>query len=125
MGLWTRKFRVAVAGALWAFRDQNSFHVHGVVTAMVLAVATWLRVPLISWALLVLAIGLVLTAELLNSAVELLVRVLHPARDPRIGRALDVAAGGVLVASITAAVLGLLVLGPPLWDALQPAATGR
>jgi len=113
---WLRKFGVAVTGAFWAFRDQNSFHVHGLVAAGVLVVAAWLRLPAISWALLVFAIGLVVTAELLNSALEILVGVLHPQRDARIGLALDVAAGGVLVASITAAVVGVLVLGPPLWD---------
>jgi len=61
------------------------------------------------WCALILSIGGVLTAELFNTAIEELIRVLHPDADPRIGRVLDIAAAAVLVASITAAIVGLVV----------------
>ncbi|WP_236621154.1 diacylglycerol kinase [Rhodopirellula sallentina] len=114
------KFRVAFAGLFWAFRDQNSFYVHFAVTLVVLAVAAWLRLEIWHWVALSFAIGGVLTAELLNTAMELLVSVLHPQHDPRIGRALDVAAAAVLMASITAIVVGVLVLGPPIYMHIWP-----
>ncbi|MBB3207732.1 diacylglycerol kinase (ATP) [Rhodopirellula rubra] len=113
---WSNKFRVAFSGLFWAVRDQNSFYVHLSVTAVVLVLAGVLRLPQWQWVALFFAIGGVLTAELLNTAVELLVGVVHPERDPRIGRALDVAAAAVLMASITAIGIGLMIFGPAVYE---------
>jgi diacylglycerol kinase (ATP) len=115
---WLNKFRVAIAGLLWAIRDQNSFHVHGIVSVLVLLTAAQLRLQFWQWTTLVLAIGLVFTAELLNTAIEQLVAVLHPNHDLRIGRVLDIAAAAVLLATLTAVAVGALVLGPSLYDFL-------
>ena len=60
--------------------------------------------------LIALCIGLVIAAELLNSALEALIDHLHPEIHPAIGRAKDVLAGMVLVLSITAAVVGALAV---------------
>jgi len=109
-GSWAAKFRCATLGVWFAFGGQSSFWVHLPITAAVIAIAAWLN--------LILAIGGVLTAELLNSSIELLVSVLHPQHHPRIGQALDVAAGAVLVMSLAAAVVGLIVLLPPLYGRL-------
>jgi diacylglycerol kinase (ATP) len=84
----------------------------------VVALGAWLGVDRRDWALLVLAIGLVLAAEAANTALEALADRVAPDAHPLVGKAKDVAAGGVLLASIAAAVLGLLVLGPPLWRRL-------
>ncbi|MCM2369540.1 diacylglycerol kinase family protein [Aporhodopirellula aestuarii] len=118
MPSWTDKFRVAFSGLFWAVRDQSSFHVHLSVTAAVLVLAGLLQLPSWQWAALILAIGLVMTAELLNTAIELLVAVIHPEHDPRVGRALDVAAAGVLFASLTAVAIGVLILGPAIYTRL-------
>ena len=61
-----------------------------------------------------LAIALVLAAECLNTALESLADAVAPDPHPLVARAKDAAAGGVLLAAIGAAVIGLLVLGPPL-----------
>ena len=115
------KFTAAIAGFLWAVRTQNSFWVHLPIAAAVVAVAFWLRLDGWRWVALLLAIGGVLAAELLNTAIEELVRVVHPRHDRRIGHALDAAAAGVLVISVTAIMIGLIVLGPPLITRLNGA----
>jgi diacylglycerol kinase len=84
---------------------------------LVLIVAAVLQVELWRWVSLIFAITIVLAAELLNSAIEQLIGVLHPEHDERIGLALDVSAAGVLVAAIGAVAVGLLTLAPPLWTA--------
>ncbi len=114
--VWLNKFRVAIAGLLWAIRDQSSFHVHGIVSGLVILTAAQLRLQVWQWTTLVLAIGLVFTAELMNTAIEELVAVLHPKHDLRIGRVLDVAAAAVLLATLTAVAVGVLILGPELYD---------
>ena len=112
---WFRKFAVAITGITNSVRNHHSFRVHALVSLAVFGVATWLPIAMWRWVALVLAVTLVWTAELLNTSLEELVRAIHPEQDQRVGRALDAAAGGVLVASIGAAAIGLLTLGPPLW----------
>ena len=116
---WNSKFGAAFAGLAWAIRTQSSFWVHALVTIIVIALAAWLQLELWQWATLTIVIGLVWAAELINTAIETLVLVLHPEWDERIGRALDAAAAGVLVASITAVAVGLVVLGPSLYHRLS------
>jgi diacylglycerol kinase (ATP) len=66
------------------------------------------------WCWIVLAIMSVWTAEALNTAFEFLADVASPEFHPLVQQAKDVAAGAVLLSAIGAAVIGLLVLGPPL-----------
>ena len=113
---WIRKFGVALSGLKWAVWTQTSFWVHIPVALAVLVLAGLLQVELWRWIALVLAIALVMTAELLNTAIEQLVKVLHPDHDPRIGQVLDVASAGVLVATMGSIVIGLLTFIPPRWE---------
>jgi diacylglycerol kinase len=83
-------------------------------TAIVLMAAGILRCSAMDWCLLVLAIGIVLTAELFNSAIETLFRELDDATRDRAWPCLDIAAAAVLLASIVAAVIGFLVFGQRL-----------
>ena len=113
---WREKFRVAGVGFAVSVRSQPSFWVHLPVSAVVILLAAWLRVEAWRWTALLIVISLVMTAELLNTAIEQLVSVLHPERHPRIGEALDAAAAAVLVATVGAVMVGLITLAPPLWQ---------
>jgi len=111
---WSRKFADAFRGLSRAVRSQSSFGVHlGMATAVVVAGAM-LRVSAVEWCLLLCAIGLVLMAEIFNTAMESLARGPGSRRHPRLRDALDMASGGVLVAAVTAAVIGLFVFGSRL-----------
>ncbi len=114
MNRWRRKFAAAWVGLRWACKTQDSFYVHIPIAIAACMMAGWLRIEPWAWTAIWMSIGLVITAELLNSAAEQLVRVLHPEHDRRIGLALDAAAAGVLFASITAVGVGLITLGLPL-----------
>lgn len=104
-------FRHALRGARWALRTQVNVRIHAAAAVAALAAAAWLRAPA---APVLAAIGLVLVAELMNTAIEELVNLVSPERHPLAGRAKDLAAGGVLLAAATAVAVGLAVLGPPL-----------
>lgn len=113
---WTRKFAAALSGLAAAVGGHPSFHVHGAVSIAVVLLAATLSLDGLRWSMLVAMIGLVLTAELLNTAIEEWVRFAHPEYDRRVGRVLDIAAAGVLVASMTAAIVALIILVPPIID---------
>jgi diacylglycerol kinase len=111
-GRWRDKFYVAFRGLKWGVRGQSSFAVHFFCAAAVLALAAVLRCGAVEWCLLLGCIGFVLTAELFNSAVETLFRALDGPTRERGWPALDVAAGAVLLASLTAAVVGIVIFLP-------------
>jgi diacylglycerol kinase len=95
-------------------RSQRNAWIHAVATLIVVAAGLWLSVDRLSWALLLGAIGLVWLAEFLNTALEAVVDLASPELHPlaRVGK--DVGAAAVLIAALTAAGIGLLVLGPLL-----------
>ncbi len=93
-----RRFGFALHGLYLAFRREASFRVQSVAAAGVLAVLWATAAPPLWWALGVLAIGLVIVAELANTALETLADHLHPERHAEIRAVKDIAAGAVLVA---------------------------
>jgi diacylglycerol kinase len=106
---WRDKFRDAFRGLKLGVRGHSSFFVHFFFAALVLAAGIVLRCERVDWCLLLGCIGLVLTAELFNSAIETLFHGLDEETKPRVSACLDIAAGAVLLASITAAVIGAIV----------------
>ena len=97
----------ALHGLRSALRTEPSLRFQVAALAAALAVLVWLRPEPIWWALTLLASGLVLGAELLNTAIEELADELNPGAHPRIRLIKDCAAAAVLMAS--AAALGVAV----------------
>jgi len=107
-------FRNAFAGIGYVLRTQRNSWIHAVATVVVLFVSFWLKLPITHWAILVLTISMVWTAEVINTSIETLIDLLHPQYHPvaKIGK--DVSAGAVLIAAIFSVLVGVLILGPPL-----------
>ena len=70
------------------------------------------------WAIILLVIGAVWTAEFLNTALEAILDIASPERHPLAQIAKDVGAAAVLIAAVVAIVVGLIILGPPLFQKL-------
>ena len=111
-------FRFAIAGVRYVIRTQRNIRIQLGVGLGVVILGLWLGLAPTQWAALALAIGFVLVCEIGNTVVEVLVDLTCPDYNPLAKVAKDAAAGAVLVASLTAVVAGLLVLGPPLWEKL-------
>ena len=103
---WREKFREALRSVRAGIRGQSSFFVHFFLAALVIAGGIALDCGPISWCILLFCIGFVLTAELFNSAIESIFHGLDERNEARCHRSLDIAAGAVLFASITSAVVG-------------------
>lgn len=107
-----RAFRFAYAGLAYAWRAERNFRLEVMLGLLALALAFYLEVPL--WPI-ILASALVLTLELLNTAIEAAIDLLAPGYHPLAERAKDAAAAAVLVASIAAALTGAFLFIPVLW----------
>jgi len=109
-----RGFRFASAGVWYVVRTQRNMRVHLAATVAVIAAGLVLGVSATGWACLALAIGLVLTAEAINTVVEVIVDVWTTQAHPLAKAAKDAAAGAVLIASVAAAGVGAAVFLPRL-----------
>ena len=105
----------AWSGLVMTFRTQRNARIHTIVGFLVLAVAAFLRLEWLQAGVLVLTIGAVLAAETINTTVEAIVDLLSPEWHQRAKVAKDTSAAAVLIMSLTAIVVGMLILGPPLW----------
>lgn len=118
IGVWRRKLGDAFDGLSHGIRTESSLQIQFVFAMVVLVVAGTLAIEPWRWAVLLICIAFVITAEYFNSAIEQLVRSLNPGHKPEIAKALHLAAGAVLFASLLAVVIGIVVLGVPLKHSL-------
>ncbi len=88
---------------------------HALATVLVVGLGIWLGLDRLSWGLIVVAIALVWLAEFINTALEAVIDLASPDQDPLAKVGKDVGAAAVLISAGAAAVIGILVLGPPLW----------
>jgi len=102
-------FSAALKGIGTALASERNMKIHVGILLLVVAVGISVDLNIGEWGLVAMAIGLVLTAELMNTAVETLVNLVEPRHNPLAGKIKDIAAGAVLVAAITAAVIGVIV----------------
>ena len=98
-----KRMGFALQGIAAAFRMESSVRLQCIATLMVVIVLAWYKPAMIWWALLLLNCGLVLAAELFNTALEQMIDHLHPSLHPSIKIAKDCAAGSVLILSGSAA----------------------
>jgi len=101
-------------GVITLMKTQVHAWVHLVATVGVIASGLWFSVTASQWCMLVLAMGLVWSAEAINTAIEFVVDLVSPEHHELAGKAKDTAAAAVLLASIAAAVVGVIVFGPHL-----------
>lgn len=112
-------FRYALDGWFYVIRTQRNAWIHAVFTLLVVLLALWLGISRIEWLAIIIVIALVWLAEFLNTALEAVVDLASPEQNrlAKVGK--DVGAAAVLIAVVTAVIVGLLVLGPPLWARLK------
>ena len=102
-----RRIGFALHGIVIAFNRERSFRTQCLAGAVILVILLLVRPAPLWWAVGALTVGLVLVAELVNTALETLVDHLHPERHPAIGAAKDIAAGAVLLASSIAVLVAV------------------
>jgi diacylglycerol kinase len=114
-------FRERLASFTYAFRGlyhilkyEHNSRIHLLAAIMALALGAVFHISLTEWLIIILCIGLVFLAEITNTAIEMLVDMISPQKNEKAGRIKDIAAGGVLVASMVSLVAGIIVFLPYL-----------
>jgi len=108
--------KVALEGIKHVLTTQPNARIHAGFTLVVFIVAGLLTLPRLEWVILLLAVGLVWTAEVFNTAVEIAVDVVSPNYDPKAKIIKDISAGAVLISVLVSILVGLFIFGPYLWN---------
>ena len=109
-----RSFGYAWKGIRCCIGKEQNLSFHLIATVVTVIAGFLLEITRIDWMIVILCIGVVIAAELFNSAIEKLVDLVSPERHPIAGQVKDIAAGAVLVCAATAAIIGLIVFIPYL-----------
>ncbi len=105
-------FKFALQGINSAVRSEPHMRLHMLSAIGVILAGFIFQVTKLEWCLLIASIGFVLVAEIFNTAIETLTNLVSPGRNPLAGKTKDLAAGAVLVAAITAVIIGLIIFIP-------------
>jgi diacylglycerol kinase (ATP) len=100
----------ALAGLKAGWQRERSFRTHVVFAALALLALLVLRPAPVWWSLVAVVVALVLALELINSAMETIIDLLHPDRHPEIKAVKDMVAGAVLTISLAALVVALALV---------------
>lgn len=107
-----RSFKYAFAGIREAFQSERNMKIHLLLTILAIVLGIILKLSHIEWAVLVITIGLVLILEFINTSLEQIVDIVSPEKQEKAKIAKDVAAAGVLIASIVAVLVGIFLFVP-------------
>jgi diacylglycerol kinase len=109
-----RSFGCAFRGIFFAFKTQHNIWIHLLAIIVVVSAGFIFKLDVLEWSLVVLAIGLVLVSEMINTAIEWLVDLLSPDYSEKAGLIKDVAAGAVLIAAVISVIIGAIVFLPKM-----------
>ena len=104
-----KSFGYALQGIYVATREQLNIRIHFLAVAVVTMAGLFFHIMPYEWCLIVICFGMVLTAELINSAIENLVDLVSPDHHHLAGKVKDIAAGAVLVSAIATVIVSLFV----------------
>jgi diacylglycerol kinase len=115
-----KSFGYAFQGIRHALRTQANLRIHFVISIAVIVAGLWLQISPIEWALIIVTIMIVLSAELFNTAIEAAIDRASPEHHPLAKVAKDTAAGAVLISAIGAVIIGILIFLPRLLALIGP-----
>ena len=105
----------ACKGAFLLLKTESSIKIQFVITILMTIAGFYFNISATEWVLQILAIGLVMSIEGLNTAIEAIADFMHPEHHPKIGFLKDVAAGAVFIASIAAIIVGCIIYFPKMF----------
>ncbi|EFQ58085.1 diacylglycerol kinase [Streptococcus downei] len=113
----TSSLEFALTGILTAFKEERNMRKHAVSAILAILAGLIFRISAIEWLLLLLAVFLVITFEIINSAIENVVDLASNYHFSMLAKnAKDMAAGAVLMISGYAVVTGLIIFVPKIWQ---------
>ena len=112
-------FKYAFKGIASALLSERNMKIHVTIMALVIIFGIILNISTFEWFVCIICFAIVISAEIFNTALEQMVDIAMPEKDPRAKFVKDVAAGGVLVMAIASAIIGLIIFIPKFLELLE------
>jgi diacylglycerol kinase len=109
-----KSFVYAYNGLKHFWKKEHNFQIHLLAALLSIGLGYYLKIAITEWVILVLLIGMVMAAEIFNSAIEHLSDLVMPEQNPQIGKVKDIAAAAVLILAIAALIIGLIIFLPKI-----------
>lgn len=110
-----RSVRYAFRGAWWLIRTEASIKIQISLGILVTVMGFYYNISAIEWIIQIMAVGLILGIEGVNTAVEKIADYIQPEYDIKIGFIKDISAGAVMIVSIAASIIGLIIYLPKIF----------
>lgn len=107
-------FKYAIEGLVSSFKTERNMKIHIMAMIIVIALGIFMKLNKIEWCIITIAIVMVISAELFNTAIETVVDMVSPQKNPQAKLVKDIAAAAVLVLAIGAAIIGIIIFGPKI-----------
>jgi len=107
-------FKYAIEGFISSFKTERNMKIHILAMALVIILGLYMKLSIIEWCFIILAIVLVIGAELFNTAIETIVDMVSPEKNPKAKLAKDISAAAVLAFAIGAGIVGLIIFIPKI-----------
>ncbi|MFB9054751.1 diacylglycerol kinase [Formosa undariae] len=105
----------AFKGAILLLKTESSIKIQFAIALCVTVTGFYYEISATEWMAQILAIGIIMTAEGLNTAVEAIADFIHPEHHPKIGFIKDISAGAVFIAAIAATIVGFIIYFPKVF----------
>ncbi|MFN4811351.1 MAG: diacylglycerol kinase family protein [Bacteroidota bacterium] len=109
-----KSFVYAFEGVMYFIKHEAQALIHLIAIVAVIGAGYWFNISLTEWIAVIFAIGIVVSAEMLNTAIEKLTDMVSPQINEQAKIVKDLAAGAVLIASLTAFIIGLIIFLPKI-----------
>ena len=107
-----RSFKYAFEGIVTGIKEEQNMKIHIAIMILVIIFGIILKISKIEWIICITLFGLVISMELINTAVENTVDLITKEKNEQAKNAKDVAAGAVLVSAISSAIIGVIIFLP-------------
>ena len=114
-----KSFRYAFEGIFACIKNERNMKIHWLAMILVIIAGIVFHISAMKWCICLILFALVMSLELVNTALEAVVDLVTEERRPLAKLAKDAAAGAVLVAAIFAAIIGCILFLPELWTMIQ------
>lgn len=111
-GRFFRSFSYSIEGLKYAYKYEQSMMIHVMATILVIIANIFFQVTGIEWLITIIAIGMVLSAELINTAIEAVVDLVTLEVHPLAKIAKDCASAATFVLAVMAAIIGCVIYIP-------------
>ncbi len=112
-------FKYAISGIITSFKTERNMKIHILVMILVIIAGIVFKLSLLDWIILVIMFGLVISAELFNTAIETTIDMITKEKNEKAKIAKDVAAGAVLVLAVASVIVGLIIFIPKILDFIK------